>query len=123
MHKMRKSELLSLLMADGALLIHAHPFREASYIDHIRLYPRHVHGVEIYNACRTDFENKLAAQYCENYGLRTFAGSDNHIGGDLPRLGGMATERPVESARDFASLVLSGEAHPFVLDEAGLRLL
>jgi hypothetical protein len=44
-------------------------------------------------------------------------------GGALPRLGGMATEVPVTDVRDFISLVLSGEAKPFVMDEEGVGLL
>ena len=36
--------------------------------------------VEIYNANRTDFENRQAEIFCENYGLIPFAGSDNHAG-------------------------------------------
>ena len=123
MDQMNKSELLRLLMDEGALVIHAHPFREASYIEYIRLYPRVVHGVEVYNAGRTDFENEMAAQYCQNYGLIPFAGSDNHTGGKREIFGGMATERPIESVEDFISMVKSGEAKPFVRDESGVRLI
>lgn len=113
MDKMRKSDLLTLMMNDGALLIQAHPFREATYIDHIRLYPRHVHGVEVYNANRSEFENRLAAQYCENYGLIPFAGSDNHVGGEQRCFGGMATETPIADVGDFINRVLSREMKPF----------
>jgi len=123
MDKMSKKELLKLLMDDGALVIQAHPYREAGYIDHIRLFPRSVHGVEIFNACRTDFENALAAQYCDNYGLIPFAGSDNHVGGALPHYGGMAVESPINDVRDFIDAVISGRARPFVKDESGIKLL
>ena len=123
MDKMPKSQLLKLLMAEGGLVIQAHPFREAGYIDHIRLFPRCIHGTEVFNACRTDFENKLAEQYSENYGLIRFSGSDNHIGADLPRLGGMATEAPIQSERDFISAVLCGNAKPFIIDDEGFRLI
>ena len=123
MDKMRKSELLRLLMSEGALVIQAHPFREAGYIDHIRLFPREVHGVEVYNACRTDFENKLAEQYRENYGLIAFAGSDNHRGAAQEKFGGMATEKPIKSIQEFIDAVLSGGAKPFMSDENGVKLL
>ena len=113
MHQMRKTELLRLIMDSGALIIQAHPFREAEYIDHIRLFPRHVHGVEVFNAGRTEFENRLAEQYAENYGHLRFAGSDNHFGERYKLFGGMATERPIESVKDFVGAVLSGEARPF----------
>ena len=125
MDKMRKSELLRMMMDDGALLIHAHPFREAGFIDHIRLYPRHVHGVEILNAGRTDFANEMARQYCENYGLIPFAGTDNHHAGagERNRFAGMAIDAPLRDVADFKDAVLSGRAKPFIRDEAGFRLL
>ena len=43
---MKQSEKLSLFADAGAMIVQAHPFREREYIDHIRLFPRHVHGVE-----------------------------------------------------------------------------
>ncbi len=110
---MEKSAELQFLADNGALIIHAHPFREASYIDHIRLFPRHVEGVELFNACRTDFENRMAEQYAENYGLLPFAGSDNHSGERQRVLGGMQTETPLIDERDFIERVRNRQATPF----------
>ena len=118
---MKKIELLPILSEAGALLIQAHPFRNVK--SEIRLFPRHVHGTEIYNAARGEFENKLAQQFCENYELIPFAGSDNHRAGGQEVLGGMATERPIKDVDDFKALVLSREAKPFIKDESGVRLL
>ena len=123
MDKMQKSQLLTLLMESGALVIQAHPFRESRSIDHIRLFLRHVHGVEIFNAGRREFENTLAAQYCENYGLIPFAGTDNHVGGKRVSYGGMATEEPLKTEGEFIALVLSGKAKPFLKNEKGIRML
>lgn len=123
MDKLPKSQILAMMIAEGALVIQAHPFREASYIDHIRLFPRHVQGVEVYNACRTEFENRMAAEYCKNYGLLPFAGSDNHLGAGMTCFGGMATEVPLTDERDFIRKVLSLEATPFCKDETGFRIL
>ena len=123
MHKVKKSEMLRILLDNGALIIQAHPFREAAYIDHIRLFPRHVNGVEVFNSSRIDFENQLAEQYAENYGLLRFAGSDNHAAGLHKRFGGMATETPLTSVDDFISRVLSGEAKPFKRDENGTVII
>ena len=123
MDKMRKSDLLTLMMADGAFIVQAHPYREAAYIDHIRLYPRHVHGVEIFNANRNDFENGLAAHYCESYGLITFAGSDNHVGGGQKRFGGIATETPITSVEDFIRRAKNGEVKPFRRDNDGIQFI
>ena len=110
---MKKSEMLPFMMEHGALIIQAHPFREATYIDHIRLFPRAVHGVEVYNACRTDFENELAAQYAKNYGLLPFAGSDNHRGSAQTRFGGMQSDTPIIDEADFVRRVRNGGMIPF----------
>ena len=114
--QMKKSDELALFMKSGALVIQAHPFREANYIDHIRLFPRRVHGVEIINACRTDFENKMAALYAESYGLIPFAGSDNHSAEMQRFLAGMESEAPITDERDFVNSVQNGEMKIFTIE-------
>ena len=110
---LKKSQMLTLMAEAGALIIQAHPFREASYIDHLRLFPRHVHGVEVYNAHRTEFENAMANHYAKSYGLIPFAGSDNHIAGGQALLGGMRSDTPILNEADFVRRVKSGELTPF----------
>ena len=44
---MDRVEQLKLLASEGAFIIHAHPFRG---YDCMKLFPKHVHGVETYNA-------------------------------------------------------------------------
>ena len=107
---MDRVEQLRLLASEGALIIHAHPFRG---YDCMKLFPKHVHGVETYNACRTDFENAMAEQYAENYSLIHFAGTDNHNAHRQAAFGGMQAARPITSEMDFVSLVKSGGAVPF----------
>ena len=111
--EMKKSDMLRFMAIEGALIIQAHPFREAAYIDHIRLFPRCVHGVEVYNGSRSDFENAMAEQYCESYQLIRFAGSDNHSAARQRRLGGMQFENPISSELDFVERVKLGEGVPF----------
>lgn len=114
---MKKSEELKFLISHGALVIQAHPYREASYIDHIRLYPRCVHGVEVYNAsCKDPLVNEMAELYAKNYGLLPFAGSDNHRGESCRRLGGMESHTPVLNEADFIAKFFSGELTPFRKD-------
>jgi len=102
---MKKSEELAFLMESGALVIQAHPYREASYIDHIRLFPRHVHGVEILNTSCTDEVNAMGKHYAESYGLLPFAGSDNHRAGERDRLAGLEFETPLDDEWDFVRRV------------------
>lgn len=102
---MKKSDELTFMMENGALIIQAHPYREAPYIDHIRLFPRNIHGVEIVNACRTEEENKMAKIYADNYGLIGFAGSDNHCASQQKKLAGICCEKPICNIKDFISKV------------------
>ena len=115
-HDYEKGEELKFFVEQGALVIQAHPFREAGYIDHIRLYPRCVHGVETVNACRTDFENKMATIYAESYGLLKIAGSDNHIGKEQTKLAGIKFDSPLRSEADFINRVMNGYGEIFTAE-------
>lgn len=115
---MKKREQLTFFMENGALVIQAHPFREAKYIDHIRLFPRSVHGVEVINGCRSDFENRMAEQYANNYGLLHFAGGDNHRAFDQPKLAGLSFETPIVDEGDFVERVKNGDCEVFSLNNS-----
>jgi len=113
---MKKSEELPFFIENGALVIHAHPFRSASYIDHIRLFPDCVHGVEINNANRTKEENEMAESYAKQYKLLEFAGTDFHGNNNKKHLAGMCSEEPITSESDFVEAVKSGKMQIFTLD-------
>ena len=121
--EMKKSEQLPFFMENGALVIHAHPFREAGYIDHIRLFPRCVHGVEIFNANRTELENDMARIYAAQYGLLATAGSDNHHAGVQKLLGGIQFETPLRDEADFAARIKAGEGELFRYFEDHVRVI
>lgn len=126
---MKKTDELAVLMDAGALVIQAHPYREAHYIDHIRLFPRSVHGVEIINSGQDWGANELTAEYAKHYHLLQTAGSDNHFGsgvftkfrekGYRPVIAGMCTETEICSVRDFTEQVRSGSMKMFLMDENG----
>ena len=105
---MKKTEELNYLRAAGGLVIHAHPYREDSYIDHIRLYPRCVDGAEILNASRPDFESEMGRAYADAYGLLKTCGSDNHRGRNALYLGVMSSDRPISSETDFVLGIRNG---------------
>lgn len=113
--RMPKSKELLFLMESGALVIQAHPYREDSYIDHIRLFPRCVQGVEVLNACRKELENRMASLYADAYGLVRTAGSDNHHGARQRLLAGMEADTPLSDEADFIRRVLAGEMKLFTL--------
>ena len=117
--EMEKTEELRFMMESGALVIQAHPYREAPYIDHIRLFPRCVHGVEVINGCGTDFENHMAKLYAENYGLIESAGSDNHKAGKPKQLAGLSCDEPISDEHDFINRMKNGQMKlfSFCIDE------
>lgn len=113
---MKRSTELSFLSEAGAFIVQAHPFREAAYIDHIRLFPRRIHAVEVLNANRTDFENEMAEYYAERYDLCKTAGTDNHKAGKQALLAGMECETPIADVADFIERVKTGAMRIFTID-------
>ena len=113
---MTKRKELAFMMECGALVIQAHPFREAYYIDHIRLFPRQVHGIEVLNANRGDAENQMATLYADHYKLLKTAGSDNHVGRKQPRLAGLCTKTPIVDELDFINRVKNRETEIFSME-------
>ncbi len=115
---MKIVDRLTFLADNGALIIHAHPYRESHYIECIRLFPREVHGAEIYNANRTLFENEMADIFAEKYGLLPFAGSDNHVAGAQKKFGGLQFASPLKDEQDFVQRFKNGEATLFIRENA-----
>lgn len=64
----------------GGFIVHAHPFRERDYIDHIKLFPHHVDAVEAINGAHFDHLefNDRAIIYARMFDLPLTAGSDTH---------------------------------------------
>lgn len=115
-----RKTVLTMMAEDGALIVQAHPFREASYIDHVRLFPYHVHAVEIDNCGNKDFQNEMARLYADVYKLPHSAGSDNHISRYIDRLAGVEFDTPIKDMKDFIERMKNGEARTFsVLIENG----
>lgn len=120
--ELTKRQELEMMREAGALVIQAHPYREAAYIDHIRLFPRSVHGVEVDNACRTPLENKMAKLYADHYGLLPFAGADNHMGADRTRLSGLRFSERIVDEVDFINRVLEEDYELFSMKNPFLSL-
>lgn len=91
----------------GVLAVQAHPFREADYIDHIRLYPE-CEGVETLNACRDERCNDLGAYYAKAYKKLAIGGSDIHHT-NQKMLSGMAFEEEIFSLQQLISLLRAGK--------------
>ena len=100
---------LEFLLCEGAFIVQAHPFRESSYIEMIRLLPRHVHGVEVINANRNNTENGAASAYADYYELYRLAGTDNHLGDKQKRFCGIDTGIEIEKPVDLRKIAESGK--------------
>ncbi len=118
--QMKMREKLAYLAEGGAYIVQAHPFREARYIDHIRLFPRSVHAVEILNAHnKAELANRMAELYAENYGLCKVAGSDNHFEEGQNQFAGVQTEYPLSCERDYIEAVERGDIKIFHIKPEG----
>ena len=89
------------------LAVQAHPFREDSYIDHIRLYPN-CEGVEAFNAARNALCNDLGAYYAKAYNKIAIGGSDIHHT-NQKFLSGMEFDEEVTSMDQLIALLRSGK--------------
>ena len=107
------SEYCDFVRNEGGFIIHAHPFREDSYIDMLRLVPRHVDGIEIMNSSRPDSENNIAEIFADYYGLLKTAGSDTHYF-NREKFSGIYTQNRLTSPLDMLKELKDGTAEIFV---------
>lgn len=99
-------EYIRYVQKSGGMVIHAHPFREAWYIDRLQLFPLHVDGVEAVNASHRDKRfNERASLYAKMYDLPVTAGSDAHSVSDKWYGGGILTEEKITCPQDYICLV------------------
>lgn len=97
----------------GGFITHAHPFREESYIDRIRLMPELIDAVEVYNGGnRKKAFNSRALQYADDNGLPYTSGSDSHAVDQV--LGGIASYTRLESVEDYIRLISSGQGYEII---------
>lgn len=117
-------EQYAMVHADGGMVVHAHPFRNHSYIPEIRLFPEHVDAVEAINAThsnsnfyplknRSPLWDEQAIEYAVYHRLPLTAGSDTHS--IAPCGGGILCNTPIESERDYINLLL--QDRPYLLTD------
>ena len=102
---------------------------QAYYIDHIRLFPKSVHGVEVINSGQPWEANEMAPLYAKQYGLLETAGSDNHWGSGIfeklrdkgyrPKIAGMETDMEICCVQDYIRQVRQGTMRIILMDESG----
>lgn len=104
--KLEPNDYFDLVHKSGGYVIHAHPFRERSYIKCIQLWPREVDAVEVYNAANSEFENDIAVKYADHYELPYCAGSDNHKVGINQDYGYVELDFKAKNTEEIAKAVV-----------------
>ena len=111
---MNAPEHLALVREAGAMVVHAHPYREASYIEGTFLFPESVDAVETVNSAHSNSHSKShnrqhfdvqAREYATAHNLPMTAGSDIHWE-DLYG-GGVAFKQPLRSVEDYCRAIRS----------------
>lgn len=109
-------EQYKLIHEAGGMVIQAHPFREAWYIQEVQLYPEDVDGVEGINATHSSSKSTVhnnvlydqrAIAYGKEHHFPMTAGSDIHTTSLLG--GGVAFTRRLKSGKDYCDAILNGE--------------
>lgn len=87
---------------DGGFIVHAHPFRQAPYIHHIRLYPQDIDGMEVVNASHSPDTNynDLAKVFAKMNNIHATGGSDTHCADRLFG-GGIEVPDPILTPADY----------------------
>ncbi|MBQ7678932.1 MAG: PHP domain-containing protein [Butyrivibrio sp.] len=101
-------EQFHLVHEGGGLIVHCHPFREASYLNHISLFPLFTDAVEVVNAAHKDPSyDEQARLYARIHNFPVTAGSDIHR--TTLSLGGMAFQHKLNDAGDYIRAVMNRE--------------
>ena len=96
---------LTVVRQSGGFVSQAHPFREASYISSIRVFPEYVDAVEVCNASHNDPKfDRLALELACKYSLYRTGGSDTHFTGRMYG-GGMEFDHEIFSIEEFIEAV------------------
>ncbi|MGL1892748.1 MAG: PHP domain-containing protein [Spirochaetaceae bacterium] len=93
---------------EGGFIIHAHPFREAPYIDENRLFPNSIDAVEVFNGRNIDDQNDKAKIYSDKYNLIKTSGSDSHKCDEI-KGHGIVLKKRVRTISEFIQILKSGE--------------
>lgn len=110
LHQMPLPDFLHLVRQVGGFIIHAHPYREADYINKVRLFPDEVDAVEVINKSHKDPSfDKKALEYATKYNLPKVCGSDTH---DIHKMnnGGIYVERRMKDIKELITSIRTEQA-------------
>ena len=108
-HKLGNAEYLARVKEVGGFVIHAHPFRKASYIPDFVPDPHSVEAFEVFNAAHKDPSfNAQALKMAKRFGLIQTAGSDAHSTETVAG-GAMRFPRELNTSADLIAALRAGE--------------
>lgn len=94
-------EYIKIIKDAGGKIIHAHPYRQASYIPDFQPDPASVEAYEVFNAGNREEEwNEKALKEAAEHNLLCFAGSDAHSCENVVK-GAMLFKNPVSDIHDI----------------------
>lgn len=97
-------EYADMVAADGGFIVHAHPFRQAPYINQMTFIPDRTGAVEVVNiGNHNPIIDARAKWYAESYDLPQTAGSDAHLTSSI--VGGIYSENELKSIDDYIAAV------------------
>lgn len=117
-------ELFRQINAINGLMVQAHPFRDRGYVPQIHLYPELCHAAEVYNTNNHPYNDRMAFEYARHFNLPFTSGTDIHEAEMQKRtLGGVVTEKRLESVWDYVALIKSGTGYTILTDDLSVQPL
>jgi hypothetical protein len=104
--------LLDGIRDAGGLVIHAHPFKQARWIPHIRLFPSQTDAVEVQNGSTDATANTAANAYADTYGFHKTGGSDIHYPGHQTFCG-VEVDYRCATVDELVAAIRGRQARPF----------
>ena len=106
-----REEQFRTVHRDGGCIVHAHPFRQHTYLSTVTLAPYFVDAIEAANAGNHEaIYDAQAFEYARILALPTVAGSDVHSVNGMGRNGGpygIKTETKFGSVHDYVSMIMN----------------
>lgn len=109
LHLYSLKEYTDFVHQAGGLVVMAHPYRHASYInDEVKPQPQYLDGAEVFNFYNTGEENREAARLAEKHGLLPTSGGDEHssTGASIGKAG-IALKAPVDTGKELVEVLKS----------------
>lgn len=119
LRELRDKDFFELMHKAGAFIIHAHPYRERTYMrsQTIVLRPNDVDAIEAYNCGNTPECNRRGYEYAKQTGLPMTGGSDRHkTTGSL--FSGIELPYRCHTAQELIDAIRSGKANVIGLEES-----